>query len=60
VFQKATASLVLTEVNAILPVIYETELSEFKKVQFCIAGPAYANLSILVFSQFGFFLPEAC
>ena len=46
-FQRASTSLVQTEVNALLPVIYETELTEFKKVKVCIAGPSYANLIIL-------------
>lgn len=46
-FQRASTSLVLTKVNAFLPVIYETELTEFKKVKVCIAGPSHANLVIL-------------
>lgn len=47
-FQRTSTSLVLTKVNALLPVICETELTEFKKVKVCIAGPSSANLTTLV------------
>lgn len=55
-FQRASTSLVLIKVNALLPVIYETELAEFKKVKVC--WPIICKLNHFVSSQFGFFLPE--